>query len=130
VKEVREALRLQPDRAELHCLLGGLLAGNHLRGEAIIEFRKATQLKPDYSEAHYSLGLLLPEVGDWDGALAALRKAKSLAGSDPEFTSHLDMRIENFQKLSVLAPRLQGVLKGTDRPATPAEAVDFSRLAS
>jgi tetratricopeptide (TPR) repeat protein len=75
------ALEADPDLAEAHELLGGLLAGKRQLAEAAHEYGEAIRLKPEFARAHLDLGRVLAEQGDISGAIEHLRKAA--AGSDP-----------------------------------------------
>jgi tetratricopeptide (TPR) repeat protein len=79
---VRAALRADPDMAEAHELLGGLLAQRRQLPEAAHEYGEAIRLKPDFARAHLDLARVLAAGGDMPGAIEQLRKAA--AGSDPQ----------------------------------------------
>lgn len=77
--EVQEAVRLQPNEAELHQKLS--VALKHVIGDlegAIAEQREAVRLEPEYSERHYNLGVVLQNKGDWDEAITEYREALRL----------------------------------------------------
>jgi tetratricopeptide (TPR) repeat protein len=78
---VEAALRADPDMAEAHALLGGLLASNQQPAEAAKEYEGAIRLKPDFARAHLDLARVLAGQGDIQAAVDHLRKAA--AGSDP-----------------------------------------------
>jgi len=78
----RAALRADPDMAEAHELLGGLLAGRRQLAEAAHEYGEAIRLKPEFARAHLDLARVLAAGGDMPGAIEQLRKAA--AGSDPQ----------------------------------------------
>jgi tetratricopeptide (TPR) repeat protein len=79
---VQAALRADPDMAEAHELLGGLLAGRRQLPEAAHEYGEAIRLKPELARAHLDLARVLAAGGDMPGAIEHLRKAA--AGSDPQ----------------------------------------------
>jgi len=70
-----------PNLAEGHVLLGGLLARDQRLAEAVSEYQQAVKLQPGFSRAHLDLGLLLAAQGDLRSATEHLRKAA--AGRDP-----------------------------------------------
>ena len=74
-------MNADPNLAEGHVLLGGLLAGDHRLAEAVSEYQQAVKLQPGFSVAHLHLGLVLAAQGDLPSATEHLRKAA--AGSDP-----------------------------------------------
>jgi tetratricopeptide (TPR) repeat protein len=80
--QVEAAVRADPDMAEAHELLGGLLAGKRQLPEAEREYKEAVRLKPDFSRAQLDLARVLAAEGDLDAAIAHLREAA--AGPDPE----------------------------------------------
>lgn len=62
-RELREAIRIEPDDAKAHNNLGFLLAQDLKRfDEAEREFREAIRIKPDDAKANYNLGLLLEKL--------------------------------------------------------------------
>jgi Flp pilus assembly protein TadD len=63
-KELREAIRINPEDAEAHNNLGILLAGQGKYHEAEKAFREAIRINPDDAEAHNNLGILLSDLGD------------------------------------------------------------------
>ena len=71
------AVRADPDFAEAHDLLGGLLVRKMQLTLAVREYEKAVTLRPDFSRAHLDLGLVLAAQGDLTGAAEHLRKAAS-----------------------------------------------------
>jgi Flp pilus assembly protein TadD len=75
-KGFREALKLRPNWAEVHSLLGSTLARLGQYREAEAELRKAVALKPDYAEGYYYLGLFLKERGRDKEAQEAFDQAK------------------------------------------------------
>jgi predicted Zn-dependent protease len=79
---VQSALRADPDMAEGHELLGGLLAGKGQLQDAAREYAEAIRLKPEFARAHLDLARVLAGQGDMPGAIDQLRQAA--AGSDPQ----------------------------------------------
>ena len=70
LKELDEALRLDPDFAEAHRARGLVLEfGFDKLDGAEAEFRRALALKRDYPEASNDLGQVLARTGRWDEAL-------------------------------------------------------------
>ena len=80
--QVEAALRADPDMAEAHELLGGLLAGKRLLPESEREYAEAVRLKPGFSRAHLDLARVLAAEGNREAAIRHLREAA--AGSDPQ----------------------------------------------
>jgi tetratricopeptide (TPR) repeat protein len=80
--QVEAALRAEPDMAEAHELLGGLLAGKRQLPEAEREHAEAVRLKPGFARAQLDLARVLAAEGKLGAAIAHLREAA--AGSDPQ----------------------------------------------
>jgi tetratricopeptide (TPR) repeat protein len=77
--ELRAAVRLAPEDAELHDALGAVLGENGDWEGEIFEEREALRQNPNLAEAHVNLGRALGEKGDWDGSIAEERAALRLA---------------------------------------------------
>jgi hypothetical protein len=125
---LREVIRIKPGFAEGHYNLGTFLGQQGRLDEAVAESREAIRLKPGFAPAQNNLGMALKLQGKRDEALAAYRRAAELAapGSpDLERASRLVRQLE--QQIS-LAGRVQAVLDGRDRPASPAEGLIFGEL--
>jgi len=94
IREFREAIRLDPDLAEAHCLLGvalmgvavGVGAGKEVDlrrfEEAVTAFREAIRLRPADARAHGHLGEALNILERHPEAVAALEESKRL---DPAY---------------------------------------------
>jgi serine/threonine-protein kinase len=96
VAAAREAIRLKPDDALAHNILGNALAGQGEPDAAIAAYRQAIRLKPDFAPAHYNLGIDLAGRGEAEAAIAAYREAIRL---QPDFAeAHCDLGL-------VLGPR-------------------------
>ena len=75
---LREAVRLEPHRAEAHNHLGVVLAQQRHFDQAETAFRRSLELRPHYAETHYNLGLALKELGRHREAVTALDAALRL----------------------------------------------------
>jgi Tfp pilus assembly protein PilF len=73
IRELLEAIKLNPEFPDLHHQLGLALGLNGDRQEAIEEFRRALSLNPQYVEARLSLAIVLNEMGRYDEALSEFR---------------------------------------------------------
>ena len=67
---LREAVRLEPNRAEAHKHLGVVLAQQRQYGPAEACFRRTLELRPSDAEAHQNLATALVELGRPDEAVA------------------------------------------------------------
>jgi tetratricopeptide (TPR) repeat protein len=73
-----EALRLDPNRAEVRYTLALTLAGAGRRDEAIDELHRALAVQPNFEDARRELGQVLADKGDIDAAVVEFRKAIGL----------------------------------------------------
>ena len=73
--ELRAALALDADSADLHYNLGNVCTFRGQASEAVACYQKALEFDPRHVEAHYSLGTALVGCGRFDEALAHFRKA-------------------------------------------------------
>jgi len=60
---LRQSLRLNPNFAASHALLGKLLTGENRLEEAALELGQAIKLRPDYPPAHLYLGNVYHKLG-------------------------------------------------------------------
>jgi tetratricopeptide (TPR) repeat protein len=79
--QAQAAVNADPNLAEGHVLLGGLLARDQRLAEAVSEYQQAVKLQPGLSLVHLDLGLILAAQGDLRSATEHLRKAA--AARDP-----------------------------------------------
>ena len=75
------ALQADPKMAEVHELLGGLLARKRQLPEATREYQEALRLRPEFDRAHLDLATVLAAQGDMPVAIQHLRAAAQ--GRDP-----------------------------------------------
>ncbi len=112
----REEVRLKPDFAIAHFILGRALHGNGQVDEAIACFRKTIELDPRNADAHTNLGSALKDRGQLDAAIASYQKAIELDPKDAVTHSNLgialrakgqlDAAIASCQKAIELDPKL------------------------
>jgi tetratricopeptide (TPR) repeat protein len=74
VSELRSAARLEPNRPEVHNMLGLGLATVNRNADAIGQFELALQERPDYASARFNLATALAKSGKIDEAIANLRQ--------------------------------------------------------
>jgi tetratricopeptide (TPR) repeat protein len=85
----RRALKIQPDYAWGHHILGSALQCQGRIPEALACYRKAIGLHPDFAEAHYFLGNALRESGALSEAAKSYRQAIRLQPDYVEALSNL-----------------------------------------
>jgi tetratricopeptide (TPR) repeat protein len=124
----RQAIALKPGLAEAYSNLGSALNNQRKHVAAVAAYRKAIALKPDYGTAYYNLGIELRHLGRFHEAAAALKKGADLL---PERTpQHGQARQLQQQclRLAAMDPRLPRILKGTEKPASATEQIEFAQL--
>jgi TolB-like protein/DNA-binding winged helix-turn-helix (wHTH) protein/tetratricopeptide (TPR) repeat protein len=72
----RQALRLAPDLADAHRVLGVLLP--YGSPEALAHLRRAVELDPNNAEALIGLGSALAAAGEFDAEMAAYKRAREV----------------------------------------------------
>jgi tetratricopeptide (TPR) repeat protein len=72
----KEAVRLQPDDAEAHYMLGTIQ--NDDPQAAIAEYREAVRLNPAEAKYHFNLGLALFQHNELDASIAELKEVSRL----------------------------------------------------
>jgi predicted O-linked N-acetylglucosamine transferase (SPINDLY family) len=82
ISSYRQALRLNPDSAEVHANLGNVFLEQGKADEAIGCYRRAIALKPDFVNGHDNLGIALTRKGQPDEAIASFRRAIALKPDD------------------------------------------------
>lgn len=88
VRNLRDALRLDPENSDLHREMGitFLLAKEWKR--ARVEMLEAVRHKPDDADAYNGLGYALEKLGDLEGAVEAYRSATKLEPADSSYRQH------------------------------------------
>ena len=71
-------MRIQPNFAEAHANLGGVLANLGRLTEGIAELQEAARLEPEDVAVRYNLGLALRAAGHLDEAEVQFREAERL----------------------------------------------------
>jgi len=82
IKQFQEALKLNPEKAEIHYNLGLTYQAKGLWDEAIEEYRKALELNPEDAEAHNNLGIVYYNQGNCQKAIEEFKFALSI---NPDF---------------------------------------------
>jgi tetratricopeptide (TPR) repeat protein len=66
IASLSQALQLNPDDADAHCLLAKILADQNLAVEAVQHYRDALRIRPDFPEALNNLALMLATSKETD----------------------------------------------------------------
>lgn len=130
IEVIREALRLQHNDASAHTALAlALTAKGYLHG-AVIEFREALREHPEDPSAHLQLGKVLWSQGDYTEAVEQYRQSLKLAG--PKAEEHfpgLSRQLIEVEHQAALATRLPAIVRGTERPRDPSDALALAEIA-
>jgi cytochrome c-type biogenesis protein CcmH/NrfG len=88
VQHLRDASKLDPENADLHCELGiTFLLGKDWK-RARVEMLEALRHDPTNADAHNGLGYALEKLGRLDDALKEYRTASKLDPDDPSYRQH------------------------------------------
>lgn len=77
-------IRLKPDSAQAHYMLGNAYSANGDHLNAIEHLKKSVELRPDYYEAFNNLGRTLRRYGDFELSIKYLEKSLEI---NPKFTA-------------------------------------------
>lgn len=94
-----EALRIEPDSAELCCNYALALAGQKKYGEAIVALQRAVQLNSQDEDMLYRLGIMCEAVNNGAEAILAYRAATQLAPDNLEIVNRLGTVLMAAQEL-------------------------------
>ncbi len=94
-QQCREILKVLPDTAEAHCLLGSALAAQQRHGEAIASLRLATRLNSSDADTWRELAAELLLSGDDAGADAAHAEELLAGALDPRLQTAARALVDN-----------------------------------
>jgi tetratricopeptide (TPR) repeat protein len=106
IADLRDAVALSPETAELRVLLGMALCVNLEAQEALEELRESVRLAPDSFIAHLKLGELLMRLRVCDQAAEETRMASELASGS------LQSELARRQAATIRAMQRQGIERG------------------
>jgi tetratricopeptide (TPR) repeat protein len=124
----QKAIQLDRKHAMAHYGLGDALREKGKLDEAIAWYQRAIDIDPRFAEAHCNLGHVLRWKGEYAAALAALRRGHELGTQKREWQYPSGQWVNQCQRLVDLERRLPAVLKGTDKPASIAEQIEFAQM--
>jgi tetratricopeptide (TPR) repeat protein len=75
VAALQEALAMDPDFADVYCLMGNLHFAEGRLEEARALYEKALEIEPDYAEVWHNLGHIFDRYSNWLGAVRCYEKA-------------------------------------------------------
>jgi tetratricopeptide (TPR) repeat protein len=80
----RRALEISPEDAAAAYNVGEIFFSNQRVDEAVAYFEMAAKIKPEWPKPYHRIGLAWLNKGDFDKALAGLRKFVEMAPDDPQ----------------------------------------------
>ncbi len=92
---IEAALKDDPNLAEAHDVLGGLLENRGQLDAALIHYREAVRLRPNFGKAHLDLGAILANRRDFAGAAEEFRRASS--DPDPEIRQQAQQALQSVR---------------------------------
>jgi tetratricopeptide (TPR) repeat protein len=125
---LQTAIDLDPAYAGAHYNLGNTRMKQERWSEAEAAYRKAIDLKPGLNEAYYSLGTSLMKQARFDEAAASLKKASELLPAMNPGRGWAQQLEQQCQRYAALDAKLSAILRGTEKPANPAEQIEFAQL--
>jgi tetratricopeptide (TPR) repeat protein len=110
IAQFREAVRLQPDYAAPHILLGTSLLATGKIPEATHELERGVKLQPREPLAHLELARAYEKAGNLSGVVSQYRNLCELAPEEPEYayrlgTAYLKLAERSFQEIQRINPR-------------------------
>jgi Flp pilus assembly protein TadD len=88
-QEARKSVRLDPEWATAHSILGYDLFRSGSVTEGTAEVRRAVKMDPDYQAARNNLGYMLFEQGDLNGSLDQFNASLAIDPKDAEATAEI-----------------------------------------
>ncbi len=89
LESFKEAVKLNPQDANLYYYLGVASYFTGDSGQAVEYLKKAAELNPSDAEIYFNLGVNQFSIGDYKSAVASLKKAAELSPDDGEINSLL-----------------------------------------
>lgn len=107
----KEALRLNPGRAEAMNALGVIQQSRGALPRAAAYFRQALELNPNYAGAHYNLGRALTQAGELTEAVQHLVRAAQLKPSYVEAYYNLGVALQRGGQIPEAAAQYRRALQ-------------------
>jgi TolB-like protein/Tfp pilus assembly protein PilF len=111
IQEGQRAAQLDPLSPEIHSLLGWVLYFARRYDQAAEELHKCLELDPNYWMGDYQLGLAYAQLGRFDDAIAAQRKAAKLFASASWIQTEIARENAIAGKIPEARQALQDLLK-------------------
>ena len=97
-KEYKEAIRINPNLAEVHNNLGNLLYNLKRFGEAEKEYKEAVRINPDHAKAHNNLGILLYNLKRFEEAEEEYKEAVRINPDYAEAHNNLGILLSDLKR--------------------------------
>lgn len=107
ITEMRKAIDLCPDFADLRVRLGNLLTESNRRDEALAQYEQAVRIKPDYLQARIHLGIAYHKKGRRNDAVACWRAVVEKDPSNRSARMYLRLVRESVPDLPEPPPPLK-----------------------
>ncbi|WP_269606536.1 tetratricopeptide repeat protein [Prochlorococcus marinus] len=95
-----KAIKINPDIANHHLLLGSILQDQGKSKEAEIATKKAIAIEPNFANAHYNLGTIFKDLGNLKEAELSIRKAIEI---DPDLINAYSFLGKILQEIEEIA---------------------------
>ena len=95
-----KAIKINPDIANHHFLLGSILQDQGKSKEAEIATKKAIAIEPNFANAHYNLGTIFKDLGNLKEAELSIRKAIEI---DPDLINAYSFLGKILQEIEEIA---------------------------
>ncbi|MCI0418060.1 MAG: FG-GAP-like repeat-containing protein [Acidobacteria bacterium] len=128
VAELKEAVSLEPERADLHVLylaLGQRQQKARKYRDAIASFQQALTLNPRLASAHYGIGLASRQLGDFSRSRSEFESALKINPGDAYSHYQLGKLLSHHEQLGSAATHLREALR-----LQPAMAEAYAELGS
>ena len=111
ITAAREVVRLRPDSADTHLILGNTLRHRGRLDEAVDEYREVIRLLPSDAMVHHSLGIVRHHQGRVNDEIAEFRTAVRLQPDNPEFHTGLAASLSLHVRLADAIAALQETIR-------------------
>lgn len=125
IAQYEQALRLNPDLAEVHRMLGNHLLESDRVPEAITHYEQTIRLDPDWAEAHNNLGTALMQMGKLPEAAEHFKQALRIIPDLAEAHNNLAVALMQMGKLPEALEHFEQALRS--RPDDAETHYDLGR---
>jgi len=128
VAAIQRLLELFPSRYDLHFFLGLVLEYRGKAREALEEFQRALDLSPrhlDIASVHTHIGVCYKDMGDYEGAIKALERAREF---DPNLKEIYNVLGFCYFKLKKHEQSIEQFEKALE--IDPGSAIDYANIGS